>query len=156
MPSLPAPLPGLPLTSSERLLLLGALCYLALGLACLSFTGISNTWSRLHRREIGTSPTARLATSSGRPGGSTPAYGEGDLRSRLCPLGAPLPPAGRRAGPAAQNAGSGSGPSRLDLTGRSRVRSREVTRPDGPTVVLLFCLRRQYRFSGGRWHRPRG
>ncbi|MDH6129800.1 hypothetical protein [Kitasatospora sp. GP82] len=61
---LPTPLPGLlPLGTSERLLLLGALSYLTLGLAYLAFDGISSTWSRF-RWEIGTGPAATLAAAA--------------------------------------------------------------------------------------------
>ncbi|MFB7669648.1 hypothetical protein ACFC1R_38105 [Kitasatospora sp. NPDC056138] len=64
MPPLPTPLPDLlPLGASDRLLLLGALCYLTLGLSCLSFNGISGAWSRCGW-EISTGPAATLAAAA--------------------------------------------------------------------------------------------
>jgi len=64
MPPLPSSLPSLDLNPSERLFLLGALCYLAAGLAYRAFTGISSSWSRLHRQEIGTGAAAAVAAAA--------------------------------------------------------------------------------------------
>ncbi|MEV4616805.1 hypothetical protein AB0K43_30055 [Kitasatospora sp. NPDC049258] len=62
MPFPPA-LPGLPVSADERLLLLGALGYLVLGLAYLTCTGLSSTWFRIQRPEIGTGPGASVAAA---------------------------------------------------------------------------------------------